>query len=215
MVLNIILYIVVCFLVGITTFGGGQVFYVIFNSLFTLLLTPVVANELVTVQDWDWGLIFSSVTPGPVSTHLTAYLAILVSKQNIALSLLIMIISYVVITLPATIIMVSVDKRVTMKSNQFQYLTKLLKPAVIAILFYLIIDLVFSIANFNLYTGTAGKGPYSFITGNWVEIIKVSVYFIVDFSLAVFIFLKCKKINPLWVILYSGVVGFCIFYFIH
>ncbi|WP_425379482.1 chromate transporter [Spiroplasma endosymbiont of Stenodema calcarata] len=215
MVLNIILYIVVCFLVGITTFGGGQVFYVIFNSLFTLLLTPVVANELVTVQDWDWGLIFSSVTPGPVSTHLTAYLAILVSKQNIALSLLIMIISYVVITLPATIIMVSVDKRVTMKSNQFQYLTKLLKPAVIAILFYLIIDLVFSIANFNLYTGTAGNGPYSFITGNWVEIIKVSVYFIVDFSLAVFIFLKCKKINPLWVILCSGVVGFCIFYFIH
>ncbi|WP_338966089.1 MULTISPECIES: chromate transporter [unclassified Spiroplasma] len=215
MVLNIILYIIICFLVGITTFGGGQVFYVIFNSLFTLILTPTVANELVTVQDWNWGLIFSSVTTGPVSTHLTAYLSILVSKQNVGLSLLVLIISYVVITLPATIIMVSVDKHVSMESKQFGYIAKLLKPAIIAILFYLIIDLIFSVANFNLYGGTAKTGPYSFITGNWVEIVKVSVYFIVDFSLAVFIFLKYKKVNPLWVILGSGVIGFCIFYFIH
>lgn len=127
-----------------------------------------------------------------MSTHLTAYLSILVSKQNIGLSLLVMIISYVVITLPATIIMVSVDKHIAMESKQFRYVAKLLKPAVIAILLYLIIDLIFSIANFNLYGGTGKAGPYSFIAGNWIEIVKVSVYFIVDFSLAVFIFLKCR-----------------------
>ncbi|WP_424525825.1 hypothetical protein [Spiroplasma endosymbiont of Glossina fuscipes fuscipes] len=48
-----------------------------------------------------------------------------------------------------------------------------------------------------------------------LNILQPHLFWTVDFSLAVFIFLKYKKVNPLWVILGSGFVGFCIFYFIH
>ncbi|MDR3249610.1 MAG: chromate transporter [Mycoplasmataceae bacterium] len=179
--MTLILYLVVCLLVGITTFGGGQVFYVIFHSLFILILTPAVANDLVSATDWNWGLVFASVTPGPISTKMGEYLAILVSKYNIGISVIMVLASYLLITLPATVIMVMVDCQINSNSEKFQYIAKLLKPTVIAILLYLMLELIYSIANFDIYHGMKLNGSYSFIHGNLVEILKVSIYFIVDF----------------------------------